>query len=169
MHLLEFKRAIKGEGCLLRRDDFELDRPYAALARVLANAGEQGARNPAAARFRDDVKLLHPEHQPAAFDRNDLVRQEDRNRAALALAEPKPGRRMRREREVDSTGDAVRIRRQPMLDQLCGQEAVGTVAVGLSGRTKHQVHDSHLTTGMVRANANSMSISPRAVRLEGKR
>src|SRR5256885_17183909 len=97
-----------------------------------------------------------PDPHPAAFDRNDLVRQEDRNRAALALAEPKPGRRMRREREVDSTGDAVRIRRQPMLDQLCGQEAVGTVAVGLSRRTKHQVHDSHLTTGMVRANANSM-------------
>src|SRR2546422_11098934 len=125
MHLLELQRATQGESWLLRRDDFELARPYAALARVLANAGEQGARNPAAARFRDDVKLLHPEHQPAAFDRNDLVRQEDRNRAAFALAEPEPGRRMRREREVDSMGDAVRIRRQPMLDQLlCGQEAV---------------------------------------------
>src|SRR5207245_10039160 len=98
MHLLEFKRAIQGEGCLLRRDDFELDRPYAALARVLANAGEQGARNPAAARFRDDVKLLDPEHQPAAFDRTDLVRQEDRNPPAFALAEPEPGRRMRLER-----------------------------------------------------------------------
>src|SRR5256885_5214442 len=67
-----------------------------------------------------------PEHQPAAFDRNDLVRQEDRSRAALALAEPKPGRRMRREREVDSTSDAVRIRRQPMLDQLCGQDRKST-------------------------------------------
>ena len=147
MHLLEFKRTIQGEGCLLSWDDFELDRPYAALARVLADAGEQGARNPAAARFRDDVELLHPEHQTAAFDRNDLVRQEDRSRATLALAEPKPGRRMRREREVDSTSDAVRIRRQPMLDQLCGQKAVGSVAVALSRRTKHQLHDHHLTTG----------------------
>src|SRR5256886_16406028 len=127
MHLLEFKRTIQGEGCLLSWDDFELDRPYAALARLLADAGEEGARNPAAARFRDDVELLHPEHQPAAFDRNDLVRQEDRSRAALALAEPKPGRRMRRERGADSTGDAGRTRRQPRPDQRGGREAVRDV------------------------------------------
>ena len=53
------------------------------------------------------------------------------------------------ERPVDSASHAVRIRRQPMLDQLCGQEAMCSVAVGFGRRTKHQAHAESLASGPV--------------------
>jgi len=80
--------------------DLELDRPHAALARLLADAREQRARNPPAASLGYHVELFDPQDRAAALDGSDLVGEEDRCRPALALGQPEPRGRMRRERKV---------------------------------------------------------------------